>query len=98
MNNKLGQTVKWFLKDTPNNAELNLKDLKTNPYAVRKQLLKLGYRLTHLFPRFHQGECEYSFHKKETECFTLTLRWSVFAQECKLIKLNEEDEKVGIYD
>lgn len=92
MNNKLGQTIKWFLKDTPNDAELNLKDLKTNPCAVKKQLLKLGYRLAYLFPKFSQGKCEYLFAKKDKECFTLTLSWSIFAHEFKLKKSNEEDK------
>lgn len=90
MNNKLGQTIKWFLKDTPDNAELNLKDLRTNPYAVRKQLHNLGYRLTHLFPKIKQPKCEYLFAKKNDESFTLRLEWNIITFELKIIKSNEE--------
>ena len=92
MSQKLKQTIEWFLKDTPNDAEIDLTNLRCNPIMVKNELQNLGYTSKgKLFrevdnPDFKAYLYLIMFNSKLNENFLLTIESNVETFKIKLIK------------
>lgn len=92
MSQKLKQTIEWFLKDTPNDAEIDLTNLRCNPIMVKNELQNLGYTSKgKLFREVDSSDFKaylylIMFNSKFNENFSLTIESNIETFKIKLIK------------
>lgn len=99
MSRKLKQMIEWFLKDTPDDAELDLTNLQCNPIMVKNELQNLGYntkgKLFHEIDNPNHKSYLYLiiFNSKFNESFSLTVESNIETFKIKLIKEGNNYEK-----